>query len=266
MIIHPAVVGFKEYEEKKLKRLNKLMTTMTLKEFLDNGEKKIADISILLDKTYKHPGDFFPTRAAKLLELFGLSGDECDKLKNTVSAEIKEERDPERLDSFFKRQEKEISVFDWLGWYDPKNKLITFYFNNIAACAQRLDEVLKTRRGSPCATTLFYMVFLHELGHALHHSMLCFCKNANLGKECETLAQHFTVTCIVENKICALDVFDELEKYQPAQYKKWRNKKPYKWEKCRWLFENNKEVIAHRKIMIKFKQEDRETACDLLDI
>jgi hypothetical protein len=109
---------------------------------------------------------------------------------------------------------------------------------------------------------------LHELGHALHHSLLDFNSHSTLGEssECENLAQHFTITCIIAYGNRAKDVFEELEKKQPQQYRTWPDLGDCTWKNCRSQFENNKEVIAWKEIVKKINKNDKQTFIDLLDV
>ena len=128
-------------------------------------------------------------------------------------------------------------LLDVLGCYDPNNKRIVLFMPTIVDCAERLDKEfhLAGVAGPPCAMTLFYMVFLHELGHALHHLMLKF-KTPTLPKNCEAIAQHFTKTCIEAYGNRAEDVFSKLEEHQPSQYHAWRALGVCTWENCRNQF------------------------------
>lgn len=66
--------------------------------------------------------------------------------------------------------------------------------------------------------TLFYLVCLHELGHALHHMLAIHINLHDLFLprwHAEKLAQHFARTCIEQVGKRAEDVFMALEIHQP---------------------------------------------------
>lgn len=132
-------------------------------------------------------------------------------------------------------------IFDLLGSYDMPGRGITLYIRAITGCAERLDQI----RNNPCgpsAMTLTTMVFLHELGHALHHASRGGRPDDDLGGSipAETVAQHFMMSCIHAHGVRAEWLADRLEQHQPAAYRAWRTCGfPTTWEGCRQLVKQN---------------------------
>jgi len=115
-------------------------------------------------------------------------------------------------------------IFDRLGEYDPARKLITLYVPAIAECAAALDN-LQSNPCGPAGMTLTTLVFLHELGHALHHTARGAELNDKLGglPVAETVAQHFMMTCTRAHGVRAEWLANRLELGQPAEYRAWRD-------------------------------------------
>jgi hypothetical protein len=136
---------------------------------------------------------------------------------------------------------QEPGLMDLLGNYSARDQLITLYLRPIAGCAERLDQI----RANPCGPnvmTLVTMVFLHELGHALHHASRGGRPDDDLGGciPAETVAQHFMMTCTRAHGVRAEWLADRLEYHQPAAYRAWRTCGfPTTWEGCRQLVEQN---------------------------
>ena len=201
----------------------------------------ILDVSRWLDKAcYGRLGFFtshgdFGAQVAVMLNEFGLEGNARHQLEEEVTVVIENKGELQRLDEYFReRPENGDSLMDLLGSYTTAEKRIRIFMPTLVACAQKLDARIPRRFGSPCAMTLFYMVFLHELAHAIHHLKLGFQQEEGLGdsERAENLAQHFTMTCIEAYGNRAKDVFDELEKHQPQNYRNWSNYGPCDWGNC----------------------------------
>ena len=215
---------------------------MSLPKFYE----EICRVSEWLDTTCYDSGGYFNShgdfgaKPAVMLSDFGLNDELICELQNTRSVTIVN-RDEISLDKYFDGENDDgDNLFDLLGKYDPVDNRIYLFMPAIVDCANRLDDELKCiRGGSPCAMTLFYTVFLHELGHALYHF---YKPDVSLGTifeprwYAEMLAQHFTKTCIEEYGMRANDVFLTLENHQPRMYSAWRNEEPYKWGNCQRLF------------------------------
>lgn len=132
----------------------------------------------------------------------------------------------------------EPGIFELLGLYTPKTRRITLFIRAIAECANRLDQSAENLCG-PSAMTLTTMVFLHELGHALHHAKRGGDPDDNLGGTliAETVAQHFMMTCIRSYGRRAEWLAERLEHGQPAPYQAWRNcGRETVWDGCRQVF------------------------------
>ena len=213
----------------------------------------IREVSEWLDtKCYGGNGSFnshgdFGAKPAVMLSGFGLNNKKIKELEERIFVQIVNDKQSLRLclDEYFNkniydRDDLEVNLLDLLGKYDPDNNRIYLFMPTIFDCANRLDDELKCiRGGSPCAMTLFYMVFLHELGHALDHFYKSDISPETIFKSswyAEMLAQHFTKTCIEEYGMRANDVFMTLENHQPKMYAAWRNEGPYKWGNCQRLF------------------------------
>jgi hypothetical protein len=215
--------------------------------------EEICNVSKWLDSNFYGGGGFFNShgdfgaRPKLILSAFGLNHKLINELGNEISVQIVNDKKAHKLDKYFgddidEKDALKVNLLDLLGEYDPdpKKKCIVLFMPMIVDCAHRLDSELKTtRRGSPCAMTLFYMVFLHELGHALDRFYKSDISSETIFKPSwysEMLAQHFTKTCIEEYGMRANDVFMTLENHQPKMYATWRNEGPYKWGNCQRLF------------------------------
>lgn len=131
----------------------------------------------------------------------------------------------------------EPGLMDLLGNYNVRDQLITLYLLPIAGCAERLDQIPGKPSG-PSVMTLATMVFLHELGHALHHASRGGRPDDDLGGciQAEMVAQYFMMTCIGAHGVRAEWLADRLEQSQPPAYRDWRNCGfPTTWEGCRDL-------------------------------
>ena len=128
-------------------------------------------------------------------------------------------------------------VFERLGSYKADRKLITLHVKAIEEAAKLLAAKLPPESCTACAPlalNLAVMVYLHELGHALHHWRI----QEDLPKiEAETLAQHFTVTSIESFGLGLRPLFDALEAMQSDEYREWRKAGPITWEKCRNIYD-----------------------------
>jgi len=115
-------------------------------------------------------------------------------------------------------------LVDVLGSYNLENKLITLYIKKIFFCAQDIDTKFSNFSGST-AMTLTYMVFLHELGHAIHHAVRGGSReDADMitdRKKNEIIAQHFMMTCIEKFGVRAVCIESELANTQPSVYNEW---------------------------------------------
>ena len=137
--------------------------------------------------------------------------------------------------------EEDQSQTDLLGCYSPSEKMITLFVRAIAECAREIDrENYAEQHGhlAPTAMSLAVMVYLHELGHAIHHLKLGFADDASLGEPmfCEKLAQHFTMTSIQSYGARADEVFYYLERNSHPAYWQWRAAEPADWPKCQALY------------------------------
>jgi hypothetical protein len=114
-------------------------------------------------------------------------------------------------------------IFDLLGSYAPGPRLITLYIRAIAECAAELDKLRRNPCG-PAAMTLTTLVFLHELGHAVHHAVRGAREADDLGgtQTAETVAQHFMMTCVRAHGVRAGWLAERLELGQPSAYRAWR--------------------------------------------
>ena len=129
-------------------------------------------------------------------------------------------------------------VFERLGSYNVDRKLITLHVKAIEAAAKLLAVKLPPESCTACAPlalNLAVMVFVHELGHALHHWRI----QGNLTDiiEAETLAQHFTVTAIESFGLGLRLIFDALEAMQSDEYREWRKAGATTWEQCRIIYD-----------------------------
>ncbi len=127
-------------------------------------------------------------------------------------------------------------IFDLLGTYSPKDKLITLYIRAISECAERLDAIPNNPCG-PSPMTLTTLIFLHELGHAIHHAVRGGGADDDLGGAllAETVAQHFMMTCVRTHGVRAEWLEGRLEEGQPKVYRAWRDTDPTTWEGFRAL-------------------------------
>lgn len=118
------------------------------------------------------------------------------------------------------------TLVDTLGSYNLENKLIKLYIKKIFFRAQDIDTKFSNFSGST-AMTLTYMVFLHELGHAIHHAVRGgSIKDADMItdiEKCEIIAQHFMMTCIEKFGVRAVCIESELANSQPSVYNEWSN-------------------------------------------
>lgn len=131
-----------------------------------------------------------------------------------------------------------VGIFELLGLYTPKTQQITLFIKAIAECANRLDQSAGNLCG-PSAMTLTTMVFLHELGHALHHAKRGGKPDDDLGGtvDAETVAQHFMMTCIRSYGRRAEWLAERLEHGQPAAYGAWQIcGHDTRWDDCRRVF------------------------------
>ena len=159
------------------------------------------------------------------------------------------------------RDDNGPGIFDLLGCYNCTDKTITLFIPSIAECAARLDRIPHSPCG-PSVMTLTTLVFLHELGHAIHHALilekLAIAKrerrqfNEDLAgkpdaifdldflngldeldetlrfhglggrKIEETVAQHFMMTCIRAHGVRAEWIEEQLERGQHWVYSAWR--------------------------------------------
>ena len=128
-------------------------------------------------------------------------------------------------------------VFERLGIYCCESRRITLYIKSIEEAAKLLAAKLPPEpcnAGAPLALNLAVMVYLHELGHALHHWRI----QENLPEiEAETLAQHFTVTSIESFGLGLRLIFDALEAMQSDEYREWRKAGATTWEQCRIFYD-----------------------------
>ncbi len=129
-------------------------------------------------------------------------------------------------------------VFERLGSYCCKSRRITLYIKSIEEAAKLLGAKLPTESCAACAPlalNLAVMVFVHELGHALHHWRI----QVNLTDiiEAETLAEHFTVTAIESFGSSSKPIFDALEAMSPKVYREWRKAGPTTWAQCRSIYD-----------------------------
>ena len=169
-----------------------------------------------------------------------------------------------------KLRPEERTKKDPLGFYRPNEKRIVLFQRKIVKCGNKLDQAIKDNPDfdkTPCAMTLFYNVLLHELGHAIHHTMSGFCRNWGTDKEQEALAQHFAMTCISKyGNERSRSVFEELEKRQHPIYGAWRELGPCNWDNCKNNYEKQPEVISYKECLDMVKNEDKPELGDLLDI
>lgn len=127
-------------------------------------------------------------------------------------------------------------ILDRLGQYDSSNRVITLFLPSIVRVASQLDRDL-TGRAQSCVTALATIVFLHELGHALHHTFNDF-STADTERK-EMFAQHFTLTASTYfGGASAAEVFHKLGKRQPSIYREHEKHPTYDWATCRRLFES----------------------------
>lgn len=137
-------------------------------------------------------------------------------------------------------------ILDLLGCYNCTDKTITLFIPSIAECAAELDQIPHSPCG-PSAMTLTTLVFLHELGHAIHHALRlknpeCYTigQYSALGGMllAETVAQHFMMTCIRAHGVRAEWFEEQLERGQPWVYSAWRECGfDTTWDGCRKLLE-----------------------------
>jgi len=129
-------------------------------------------------------------------------------------------------------------ILDLLGEYRPDEHMIVLYVSAIAECAEKLDAGNKFARYGPSAMSLATMVFIHELGHAIHRLRAGFERTEVFDDylNAEKLAQHFTMTAIRAYGVRVEDIFIDLEKNQPPAYSEWRKAGATSWENCRKLF------------------------------
>ena len=135
-------------------------------------------------------------------------------------------------------------ILDLLGCYNCTDKTITLFIPSIAECAAELDQIPHSPCG-PSAMTLTTLVFLHELGHAIHHALRlknpeCYTigQYSALGGMllAETVAQHFMMTCIRAHGVRAEWFEEQLERGQPWVYSAWRKCGfATTWDGCRKL-------------------------------
>ena len=205
-------------------------------------------------------GDFgeTPSEMVKKLNFGGL-----DFLKGV---KFKVSYDTERS-----RREDDLGIFDTLGCYDIEEKTITLFILLIAEHAVRLDHI-PSSACAPCVMTLTTLVFLHELGHAIHHGLrwekYCTIPAKKLNEEIdenrmfdgdfidtftrdeaaannlggrkieETVAQHFMMTCIRAHGVRAEWIEEQLESGPPSVYSAWHNcGVETTWDGCRELLE-----------------------------
>lgn len=201
-----------------------------------------------------------------------------DKLLTEVKVKISNEDDDETINILYPENGRAIDTnrakSDLLGAYKYSTqckqdaKCIVLYMRRIIKCAGRIDDEIYCETGSLCAMTLFYKVFLHELGHAIHHVMSGY---ENLGEPeiCESLAQHFTMTCIMNyGNARSKKVFEELESRQHAVYRMWRDLElcPCKWINCRKEYEKNPAIITNLECLNKLAGLDPDGVDSVVDI
>ena len=161
------------------------------------------------------------------------------------------------------------TLVDKLGSYNLENKLITLYIKKIFFCAQDIDTKFSNFSGST-AMTLTYMVFLHELGHAIHHAVRGGSReDADMLKDrekCEIIAQHFMMTCIEKFGVRAVCIESELAKTQPCIYNKWRtDKNPTTFEGFKELLGSDSEyqILIKQQKVKDLINENNESGWDL---
>ncbi len=155
--------------------------------------------------------------------------------------------DPNADDTDMDRNEDGPGILDLLGCYNCTDKIITLFIPSIAECAARLDRIPHSPCG-PSVMTLTTLVFLHELGHAIHHAVRLQKRGIpangqadDLGgtELAETVAQHFMMTCIRAHGVRAEWIEEQLERGQPWVYSAWRKCRiDTTWDGCRRLLES----------------------------
>ena len=167
-------------------------------------------------------------------------------------------------------------IFDTLGCYNTKTRTITLFIQSIAKCALDLDQI-PGNSCAPCVMTLTTMVFLHELGHAIHHALRWkkYCTDPAQGlnekrgennifdddfineltpeevaaddlgdeKDREAVAQHFMMTCIRAQGVHGAGpewIEKQLDPDETTVYSEWRKcERDFHttWDGCRELLE-----------------------------
>lgn len=129
-------------------------------------------------------------------------------------------------------------VMKQLGDYCSDTRVITLYVVAIRECAHHLKLRIGEASASaldPLDHNLAMMVFLHEVGHALHHWRADGYYRGASSEAKEQLAQKFTLTAIINQATKLELVFRELELMQPDRYSVEKGFRP-SWENCREAF------------------------------
>ena len=233
---------------------------MRLGDLLDNEYSVFLDISNWISNScycrenfFSSHGDF-GAQAKVTIKALKISTAFEEKLKEKVTVKIIDEDEKGvDIDDLF-NPERPRPETDPLGLYIPKEKQIVLFIRKIVKCANRLDQAIHDnvkiykKIGMPCAMTLFNIVYLHELGHAIHHSRTGFCDkwHALDVKILEQLAQLFARTCIEEHgNQSSKNVFEELEQRQSSIYREWRKlASTLDWNNCIQRFKDRPEIVA----------------------